>query len=1163
MKHFYNSLLLIVLLSSFKINSQSAGTMDFGNSTVVLANQITNPSVPHTTNLLLNGFNVAGVSSANIFIALAESGNEAGTDAIGGTGDATLAWIGNGTKSVSSGTLSTNDGGEIGITSVHLAYQVIIGSNPASITITGKKDMTTVGTLVLNSPAPVTDLTLDLTNPTTGSFSDIDEIVFEFSTPIKGGFSIDDLVVAAAAPSNTPPAITIDNSTLNYTEGDPATQIDASATVNDPDGDSDWNGGTLVAQITANGEAADGISITDTDGDGTAITVSGTNILANGTTVGILSASGGIVTNGTALTITFDSDATNAIVQEVLRSLRYRNTSTTPGTSNRTITITANDTNGGTANDTRTVSITTIPNVTSVTVPSNATYSVGQNLDFTVNFDENITVNTTGGTPQLAITIGSTTRQAVFQPASSGTSALTFRYTVQAGDSDTNGIAIISLSANGGTLQNGSGTDAGLTLNNIGSTTNVFVDGIIPTGYSVVIDQSPINAANDDAVSFTFAGAEVGASYNYAFTSSGAPGSVTGSGTIATATDQITSIDISGLADGTITLNVTLTDINGNAGAAATDTETKETVAPTGYSVIIDQSPINAANDDTVSFTFASAEVGASYNYAFTSSGAPGSVTGSGTIATATDQITSIDISGLADGTITLNVTLTDVNGNAGATATDTETKETVAPTGYSVIIDQSPINAANDDAVSFTFASAEVGASYNYAFTSSGALGSVTGSGTIATATDQITSIDISGLADGTITLNVTLTDVNGNTGAAATDTETKETVAPTGYSVVVDQSPINAANDDAVSFTFASAEVGASYNYAFTSSGAPGSVTGSGTIATATDQITSIDISGLADGTITLNVTLTDVNGNTGAAATDTETKETVAPTGYSVVIDQSPINAANDDAVSFTFASAEVGASYNYAFTSSGAPGSVTGSGTIATATDQITSIDISGLADGTITLNVTLTDVNGNAGAAATDTETKDASIPLAPTITTPTMAVTINTATYTLEGTHTEDDVTIHAYIDADNDGVADDNVSLGSAGVSGGDWSFNINITANTVHNLVIQTVDDAGNTSNYVDVPTITHDSTLSTDSITFNKKAMRVYPNPSNGIIQYSYNGNVTINTIEVYNLQGKQILKQKATTTIDISTVANGIYFVKFNANEGSLIKRVVKN
>ncbi|MEE4247644.1 MAG: hypothetical protein V2I33_19745, partial [Kangiellaceae bacterium] len=253
-----------------------------------------------------------------------------------------------------------------------------------------------------------------------------------------------------------------------------------------------------------------------------------------------------------------------------------------------------------------------------------------------------------------------------------------------------------------------------------------------------------------------------------------------------------------------------------------------------------------------------------------------------------------------------------------------------VAPSGYSVTIDQSPINAGNDNAVSFTFASAEVGATYNYTFTSSGGAGSVSNSGVIATATDQISGIDISGLPDGTITLSVTLTDTNANTGSAATDTETKDATAPTGYSVTIDQSPINAGNDNAVSFTFAGAEVGATYNYTFTSSGGAGSVSNSGVIATATDQITGIDISGLPDGTITLSVTLTDTNGNTGSAATDTENKDAAAPTGYSVTIDQSPINAGNDDAVSFTFAGAEVGAGYSYTFTSSGGAGSVSSTG-----------------------------------------------------------------------------------------------------------------------------------------------------------------------------------------------------------------------------------------
>ncbi|WP_157716563.1 hypothetical protein, partial [Roseivirga ehrenbergii] len=92
----------------------------------------------------------------------------------------------------------------------------------------------------------------------------------------------------------------------------------------------------------------------------------------------------------------------------------------------------------------------TAPTVTSVSVPPNATYIAGQNLDFTVNFSENVTAVTTGGTPQLAVTIGSTTRWATYH-SGSGTSGLLFRYVVQSGETDSDGISVGTLAANGGT----------------------------------------------------------------------------------------------------------------------------------------------------------------------------------------------------------------------------------------------------------------------------------------------------------------------------------------------------------------------------------------------------------------------------------------------------------------------------------------------------------------------------------------------------------------------------------------------------------------------------------------------------------------------------------------------------------------------------------------
>ncbi|HBY86409.1 MAG TPA: hypothetical protein DEO86_11085, partial [Colwellia sp.] len=155
-----------------------------------------------------------------------------------------------------------------------------------------------------------------------------------------------------------PPAISIDNSNLNYIENQALTQTSPTATLTDSDGDTDWNGGSLTVQITANNESGDEISIPD-NVVGT-INTSGLNLQNSATVIGTLTSNEGTVTNGTALTITFNASATNALVQQVLQSISYRNTSDDPNSSNRTITFTATDTNAESANGTRTVVFTAL-----------------------------------------------------------------------------------------------------------------------------------------------------------------------------------------------------------------------------------------------------------------------------------------------------------------------------------------------------------------------------------------------------------------------------------------------------------------------------------------------------------------------------------------------------------------------------------------------------------------------------------------------------------------------------------------------------------------------------------------------------------------------------------------------------------------------------------
>ncbi len=406
---------------------------------------------------------------------------------------------------------------------------------------------------------------------------------------------------------------------------------------------------------------------------------------------------------------------------------------------------------------------------------TSGTYKAGTAIPITVTFSAPVTVT---GTPQLSLNAGSNV--VADYTSGSGTSTLNFTYTVAGGDktADLDYASTTALTLNGGTIDDATGNAAVLTLPATGTdglaTQNIAIDTQAPSGYSITADQSAIGPSDATAASFTFAGAEVGATYNYTVTSNGGTGSVTGTGTITSATQQVKGVNVSSLSGGTLIYTVTLTDPAGNAGSAVTATAAFDKTAPSGYTITADQSTINASDDTAASFTFAGAETGATYNYTVTSSGGTGSVTGTGTITSATQQVTGINVSTLADGTLTYSVTLTDAAGNVGSAKTATATMDTKAPTGYSITADQSTIDASNATAASFTFAGAEAGATYNYTVTSSGGTGSVTGTGTITSATQQVTGINVSTLPDGTLTYSVTLTDAAGNTGSAKTATAT-----------------------------------------------------------------------------------------------------------------------------------------------------------------------------------------------------------------------------------------------------------------------------------------------------------------------------------------------------------------------------------------------------
>ena len=126
------------------------------------------------------------------------------------------------------------------------------------------------------------------------------------------------------------------------------------------------------------------------------------------------------------------------------------------------------------------------PSVTNVTSSTtNGSYNVGDVISIQVTFNEAVTIS---GTPQITLETGSTDR-AVSYTSGSGTSTLTFDYTIQAGDTsaDLTYLATDALALNSGTIKSSSNLDAVLTLaspsvaGSLAANKAIVVDTTLPT----------------------------------------------------------------------------------------------------------------------------------------------------------------------------------------------------------------------------------------------------------------------------------------------------------------------------------------------------------------------------------------------------------------------------------------------------------------------------------------------------------------------------------------------------------------------------------------------------------------------------------------------------------------------------------------------------------
>jgi Bacterial Ig-like domain/Tryptophan-rich Synechocystis species C-terminal domain len=226
--------------------------------------------------------------------------------------------------------------------------------------------------------------------------------------------------------------------------------------------------------------------------------------------------------------------------------------------------------------------------------PSSGDLGVGKTVTLTLNMNEAVTVNKTGGTPTLTLNDGGV----AIYTGGSGSSALTFSYTVGAGQS-TSALAATSVNLNGATVTDGSGNAASFSLSGITQTgpqidtTPLAVSSVTTSGTGVTNGNGDLNAGKTVTLTLNMSGA---ATVN---TTGGTPTLTLNDGGVATyaggsGTNALTFTYV--VASGQSTSDLTVTAYNANGGTITNGVGTAATMtgavtSPSGTLMIDTSAP--------------------------------------------------------------------------------------------------------------------------------------------------------------------------------------------------------------------------------------------------------------------------------------------------------------------------------------------------------------------------------------------------------------------------------------------------------------------------------------------------------------------------------------------------------------------------------------------
>ncbi|MGM8438174.1 Ig-like domain-containing protein [Enterobacter hormaechei subsp. xiangfangensis] len=430
-------------------------------------------------------------------------------------------------------------------------------------------------------------------------------------------------------------------------------------------------------------------------------------------------------------------------------------------------------------------------------------------------------------------------------------------------------------------------------------------------------------------------------------------------------TATVPSADLAGLKDGDASVQVSVTNVNGNSASAGREYSVDATAPSVTINTIATDDILNAseAQSDLAISGTSTAEAGQTVTVSLNGKDYTTTVSANGSW---TLNVPAADLAGLTDGSVTVTASVSDKAGNPASVDHALTVDVTVPAVTIHTVAGDDVINVAEHNQAQIISGSATGAAA--------GDKVTVTiGGQTYTTVLDAagnwgvgVPANVISGLSDGTVTVSVSVTDAAGNTGSGTRNVTVDTGLPSVSFNAISDDNVLNAVEkgqDLSVSGTSANLAEGTLVTVTLNGKNYTATTAADGTWSL---TVPAADLTGLGQASYTLNATATNGVGNSVSSSANLLVDTALPTVTINTIAGDNVINAAEVAAgqtLSGTVANAEAGNTVT-----------VTIGGYSYTATVQnnlswsvnVPSDVLTALGNGSLSVTATVTNGHGNTG-----------------------------------------------------------------------------------------------------------------------------------------------------------------------------------------------------